>query len=226
VLGKPGRLDDLEAAIVEIVVALVDWASEWVPGVGPSEARVELKVDPVAPVSARGREDVEVLEAVFAVFAMFAMFEPCLGAESRKSSPSASCLEVPPPTASLNRLYNPLKPCCTNSPAMLLLSVGGSDPGGDPKSLNVVRVSVRLADVCILSSFWASCSLSTWVDDAEGLWEFMESRRGRRPRLDIAEAAMEADIDTGDGGTGFDALVLFMAMVGETNEDASRLGYV
>ena len=77
------------------------------------------------------------------------------------SSPSVFRLaELPPPTASRKRLYSPLSPCCTKSPAELAFSVVDVDIGGGAKSLKVVRASLRLAEVCIWSRADASCSLS------------------------------------------------------------------
>lgn len=54
---------------------------------------------------------------------------------------------LPPPTASRNRLYKPLRPFCTNSPAPGLFSKAGIPSGGGAKSLKVVKDSHRLADV-------------------------------------------------------------------------------
>lgn len=66
------------------------------------------------------------------------------------SSPSIfRFVELPPPTASRKRLYSPLSPCCTKSPAEPAFSVLDVDIGGGAKSLNVVRESLPLAEVCI-----------------------------------------------------------------------------
>jgi hypothetical protein len=54
-----------------------------------------------------------------------------------------------PPTASRNRLYRPLRPFCTNSPAPVLPSKGSAPSGGGAKSLKVVKDSQRLAEVWI-----------------------------------------------------------------------------
>lgn len=107
-----------------------------------------------------------------------------------------------PPTASRNLLYNPLRPFCTRSPAPARLSEAGVPSGGGAKSLNVVRVSHRLAEVCILSRAYASCSLSM-VDDME----VVEPRRGLKL---IGDPSGPGE---GDPAGGLDALPLAMIRV-------------
>jgi hypothetical protein len=58
-----------------------------------------------------------------------------------------------------------------------LLSEEGSKAGGSAKSLKVVSTSDWLADVWILSSARAICSLSAAGEDTES--DIVESRRGR-----------------------------------------------
>lgn len=66
------------------------------------------------------------------------------------------------PTASRIRLYRPLRPPWTRSPARPLLSLAGTElGGGGDRSLNVVKESVLVAEEWILSKVWSSCSLST-----------------------------------------------------------------
>lgn len=64
-------------------------------------------------VSVRCREDIDALE--------LRLSGPDLlvgdSTWSAVPSPAAGFEEPPTPTASLNLLYSPLKPCCTNSPA-------------------------------------------------------------------------------------------------------------
>lgn len=92
------------------------------------------------------------------------------------SSPSWFRLAEPPtPTASRNRLYSPLNPCWTKSPADPLFSIVDAGMGGGAKSLKVVRESARLAAVWILSNAWVSCSFLR-VE----LTEAMELRRLRK----------------------------------------------
>lgn len=105
-------------------------------------------------------------------------------------------------TASRKRLYRPLRPCWTSSPATLpFASVDGEVRGGRVKSLNVVSASDWLADVWILSSVLASCSLST-TELVES--EFTESRRRRKLTGD------GKFVDTGDSVTGRDVVLLGM----------------
>jgi len=85
----------------------------------------------------------------------------------------------PAPTAPLNRLYSPLKPFCMISPAIPLLSVCEEEGGGEANSLNVVRVSVWHASLCILSKAWDNCSLSIGVGPES---EANDPRRDRSPR--------------------------------------------
>ena len=144
-----------------------------VPDVGTSEDTVESRVALVAPLSPRGRGEADILEAAAAVTDGFRE-EPSWPSPL---SPSWAVAFPTTPTASLKRVYKPLKPCCTRSPAVPLLSTAGRLPGGGAKSLKVVRTPVWLADVWwILSRAIASWALSTW-DDAE-----TEAREVRRAR--------------------------------------------
>lgn len=70
-------------------------------------------------------------------------------------------LSLLPPTASLKRLYSPLRPFCISSPASPFVSTPEEDIGGDANSLKVVRLSDWDAEVWIASRAWDSCSLST-----------------------------------------------------------------
>ena len=73
----------------------------------------------------------------------------------------AGNLSFPPATASLNRVYSPLKPFCISSSVMPLVSVPEEEAGGDANSLKVVRLSEWQAVLCMASRAWASSSLST-----------------------------------------------------------------
>jgi hypothetical protein len=88
-------------------------------------------------------------------------------------------LSFPAPTAPRKRLYNPLRPFCTISPANLLLSALEEEGGGGANSLKVVRVSELDAALWILSRAWASCSLSTGADPER---DAKEPRRDPSPR--------------------------------------------
>ena len=114
-------------------------AEEVMVDVWTSEDMVDSKVELVAPVSSRG--DAEGFEVALGAVGLF------LEAASWPSTSSASWTAVllTALTASLKRLYRPLSPCWTRSPAVPLFST--TVPGGDAKSLKVVRASDRLADV-------------------------------------------------------------------------------
>jgi len=116
--------------------------AEDMPDVGISDDVVDSKVECVAPLSPHGRGDV--LNTPEVALALFRGKAP-----SWLLASSASCAEPLPTalTASLNRVYKPLSPCCTRSPAVALFSEEGSEPGGGAKSLKVVRTPDWLADV-------------------------------------------------------------------------------
>jgi hypothetical protein len=128
-------------------------------------------VEAVAPVSPLGRGDG--FDVPAAVLMLFLEELPSWLLVS-----STSCVAPLPtaPTASLNRVYSPLRPCCTRSPVVDLLSEVGNEPGGGAKSLKVVRASDWLADVWILSRLREKCSLSA-CEDTES--DVAESRRDR-----------------------------------------------
>ncbi|KAL2261372.1 hypothetical protein VTK26DRAFT_4286 [Humicola hyalothermophila] len=179
----------LTADAVVMEDALEDWgAYDWEspvmtpaddkPEVGASEDVAVSAVTFVLPLSPLGRGEVPGPKG--AVLVLF------LDRFSWPSASSLSCVEpLPPtPTASLKRLYKPLSPCWTNSPAVALVSEAGSELGGGAKSLKVVRASDWLAVEWILSRSRVSCSLSICEDlDID----IVEPRRGRSP--------------IGDGGT-------------------------
>lgn len=99
-------------------------------------------------------------------------------------------LSFPPPaTTPRKRLYNPLSPFCIISPVRPLLSTLEVGGGGEANSLNVVRASEWDAVLCIWSKAWASCSLSTGVDEER---EANEPRRDLSPRLSKGVGPTEA----------------------------------
>lgn len=151
-------LDDCGGMSDRLSVILVSMPDEVTVVAAASDVMAELIVEYVAAASPLGREVAD------------AIGEPV----SSTSCPLAAAPTAP--TASRIRLYNPLNPFCTKSPASPLLSESGRPPGGGAKSLKVVKVSHWLAEVWILSRAWASCSLST-CEDVD--WEAIESRRPR-----------------------------------------------
>lgn len=197
-----GAVLGLDTVVIED--ALDDWGwcdelavmtpDEEVAVVGMSEETAESNVELVAPLSPRGSAD-EALEPAPGTVELF------LETPSWFSVSSASCtVDFPTPTASLKRLYSPLRPCWTRSPAVPLASIVGRLPGGGAKSLKVVRAPDWLADVWIWSSVMASRSLSCEEIETDA----SESRRGRAvPGEGGVERAKE-------GGLG--ALVLAMPL--------------
>lgn len=107
-------------------------------------------------------------------------------------------MSFPAPTAPRKREYNPLRPFCIRSPAKPLLSEFDDEGGGDANSLKVVRVSERLAELCILSKAWASCSLSIGVEPES---DARDARREPKPSV------LEEGGPTEDCGESWDAMI-------------------
>lgn len=169
----------------------------------------DVMVDNVLTVSTRLSELIEALEA-------WPLNDVLFEEASCFSAVVSSGIvldELPAPTASLSRLYRPLRPWCTRSPAAPLLSEAGAAPGGGAKSLKVVRESHWLAEVCILSRVWASCSLSA-MELTE--MEFMESRRVLRGEL--------TDPEAGESDVSLEALLAMMVYYRRTADNRQKLG--
>lgn len=107
-----------------------------------------------APLVSLARLDIEALNDGVIVLGLFVT--PALSLALSSLLCDAGILSFPPPTASLNRVYSPLKPFCINSPVMPLVSVPEEEVGGDANSLKVVRLSEWQAVLCIASRAWAS----------------------------------------------------------------------
>ncbi len=137
------------------------------------------------PLVSRSRLDVEFLKVGVPDFGLL------IDAASWLLLSSLLCavevLSFPPLTAPRKRLYNPLRPFCISSSAIPFDSTPDDEAGGEANSLKVVRLSDWDAVLCIASSAWASCSLSTCDDPVKD---------AREPRLErIPKGRVNVDVD-------------------------------